>query len=58
MVTPQPKGVVLIIGAWNFPFHTTFIPLVDAIAAGFVTLALLSFLCLLKNVSKYQIFSL
>jgi len=30
----QPKGVALIIGAWNFPFHVTLIPLVDAITAG------------------------
>jgi aldehyde dehydrogenase (NAD+) len=33
-VLPQPKGVVLIISPWNFPFNLTFIPLVAAIAAG------------------------
>lgn len=30
----EPKGVVCIIGAWNFPFTLLFHPLVDAIAAG------------------------
>lgn len=30
----QPYGVVLIIGAWNFPFLLTLQPLVGAIAAG------------------------
>lgn len=33
-VLPQPKGVVLIISPWNFPFNLTFMPLVAAIAAG------------------------
>lgn len=33
-IDKQPKGVALIIGAWNFPFHVTFIPLVGAIASG------------------------
>lgn len=31
---PEPLGVVLIIGAWNFPFQLTLAPLVAAIAAG------------------------
>ena len=31
---PEPKGVVLIIGAWNYPLQLTLAPLVAAIAAG------------------------
>lgn len=30
----QPLGVVLIVGAWNYPFHLVIAPLVGAIAAG------------------------
>ena len=30
----EPKGVVLIISPWNFPFNLTFDPLVSAVAAG------------------------
>ena len=30
----EPKGVVLIISPWNFPFNLTFGPLVAAVAAG------------------------
>lgn len=30
----EPKGVVLIISPWNFPFNLTFVPFVSAIAAG------------------------
>ena len=30
----EPFGVVLIIGAWNYPVQLTFLPLVGAIAAG------------------------
>ena len=33
-VQPQPKGVVLIIGAWNYPVELVFSPLVAALAAG------------------------
>jgi aldehyde dehydrogenase (NAD+) len=33
-VVPQPYGVVLIIGPWNYPFQLLFSPLVGAIAAG------------------------
>nr|XP_019007737.1 aldehyde dehydrogenase (NAD+) [Kwoniella pini CBS 10737]OCF46518.1 aldehyde dehydrogenase (NAD+) [Kwoniella pini CBS 10737] len=33
-VKKQPKGPVLIISAWNFPWQLTLIPLVGAIAAG------------------------
>jgi aldehyde dehydrogenase (NAD+) len=31
---PEPKGVVLIISPWNFPFNLTFGPLVSALSAG------------------------
>lgn len=34
----DPLGVVLILGAWNYPIFTTFEPLVSAIAAGNVSL--------------------
>jgi aldehyde dehydrogenase (NAD+) len=30
----QPYGVVLIIGAWNYPYQLTLLPLVGAIASG------------------------
>ncbi|AKB85673.1 aldehyde dehydrogenase family protein [Methanococcoides methylutens] len=30
----EPKGVVLIIAPWNFPFNLTLVPLIYAIAAG------------------------
>jgi len=30
----QPLGVVLIIGAWNYPYQLVFVPLVGAIASG------------------------
>ncbi len=33
-IVPQPLGVVLIIGPWNYPFQLLFAPLVSAIAAG------------------------
>lgn len=33
-ITYEPKGVVLIISPWNFPFNLTFGPLVSAVAAG------------------------
>ncbi len=33
-VQPEPKGVVLIIGAWNYPLQLTLAPLIAAIAAG------------------------
>uniref|UniRef100_A0A3B3ZSU0 Aldehyde dehydrogenase n=1 Tax=Periophthalmus magnuspinnatus TaxID=409849 RepID=A0A3B3ZSU0_9GOBI len=33
-VQPQPLGVVLIIGAWNYPWALTLGPLIGAIAAG------------------------
>jgi aldehyde dehydrogenase (NAD+) len=34
VVQPEPLGVCLIIGAWNYPFQLTFVPLISAIAAG------------------------
>ncbi|HXW53988.1 MAG TPA: aldehyde dehydrogenase family protein [Myxococcota bacterium] len=33
-IEPTPKGVVLIIGTWNYPFQVSLVPLVSAIAAG------------------------
>ncbi|CDQ88705.1 unnamed protein product [Oncorhynchus mykiss] len=35
-IQPEPLGVVLIIGAWNYPWAVTLQPLVAAIAAGTV----------------------
>lgn len=33
-IMPEPLGVVLIIGPWNYPFQLLFMPLIGAIAAG------------------------
>jgi len=33
-IHPEPLGVVLIIGAWNYPLQLTLAPLIPAIAAG------------------------
>ncbi|KAJ8392165.1 hypothetical protein AAFF_G00079710 [Aldrovandia affinis] len=33
-IQPEPLGVVLIIGAWNYPWTLTLQPLIGAIAAG------------------------
>ena len=33
-VQPEPKGTVLIIGAWNYPMQLVLAPLVGALAAG------------------------
>jgi aldehyde dehydrogenase (NAD+) len=33
-IVKEPKGVVLIIGAWNYPFQLVLAPLIGAIAAG------------------------
>ena len=33
-INPEPLGVVLIIGAWNYPWAVTVQPLIGAIAAG------------------------
>jgi aldehyde dehydrogenase (NAD+) len=33
-VHPEPYGICLIIGAWNYPFLLTLSPLIGAIAAG------------------------
>ncbi len=33
-INPEPLGVVLIIGTWNYPFNLIIAPLVGAIAAG------------------------
>ncbi|KAI4456443.1 aldehyde dehydrogenase [Holotrichia oblita] len=34
MIYKEPYGVVLIIGAWNYPFLVTVLPIAGAIAAG------------------------
>lgn len=34
MISPEPLGVALIIGPWNYPFQLSLVPLVGAIAAG------------------------
>lgn len=36
-VQPEPLGVVLVIGAWNYPFVLTIQPLIGAIAAGLMS---------------------
>uniref|UniRef100_A0A8C5FP39 Aldehyde dehydrogenase n=1 Tax=Gadus morhua TaxID=8049 RepID=A0A8C5FP39_GADMO len=33
-IQPEPLGVVLVIGAWNYPWAVTLFPLIGAIAAG------------------------
>ncbi|EAR85073.1 aldehyde dehydrogenase family protein (macronuclear) [Tetrahymena thermophila SB210] len=33
-IIPEPYGVTLVIGAWNYPFNTTVAPAANAIAAG------------------------
>ncbi|KAJ8342241.1 hypothetical protein SKAU_G00321690 [Synaphobranchus kaupii] len=33
-IQPEPLGVVLVIGAWNYPWAITILPLIGAIAAG------------------------
>jgi len=33
-IYPEPLGIVLIIGAWNYPFQLVIAPLIGAIAAG------------------------
>lgn len=33
-VQAQPKGVVLVLGPWNYPFNTTIGPVISALAAG------------------------
>ena len=34
----EPLGVVLIMGAWNYPVQLTLLPLVGALAAGMLQL--------------------
>lgn len=36
-IQPQPLGVVLIIGAWNYPLVLLIQPLIGAIAAGLMS---------------------
>ena len=33
-IRPEPRGVVCVMGAWNFPVLTLIAPVIDAIAAG------------------------
>jgi aldehyde dehydrogenase (NAD+) len=33
-VMPVPKGVVLILGPWNYPFHLLMVPLIGTLSAG------------------------
>lgn len=33
-VIPEPLGHTLIIGAWNYPYNLTLVPVISAIAAG------------------------
>lgn len=33
-IMPEPLGMVLVIGPWNYPFQLLFMPLIGAIAAG------------------------
>ena len=35
-VEPEPYGVVLVIAPWNYPFSLVVLPLIGAIAAGWV----------------------
>lgn len=37
-VYPDPLGVVLIFGAWNYPFQLILLPMASAIAAGNVVI--------------------
>ncbi|TAF10180.1 MAG: aldehyde dehydrogenase [Nostocales cyanobacterium] len=37
-IQPEPLGIVLIIGAWNYPFQLVIVPLIGAIAAGNCTI--------------------
>ena len=37
-LVPEPLGVTLVIGAWNFPYNLSFIPLVGSMAAGNTTI--------------------
>lgn len=46
-VHPEPLGVVLIIGAWNYPWAVTLQPLVGAIAAGTIYTHVYSFTSIL-----------
>ena len=34
LIRPEPYGVVLVIGSWNYPLHISLSPLHGAIAAG------------------------
>lgn len=42
-IQPEPLGVALIIGAWNFPFLLHIQPLIGAIAAGLMSAYVFTF---------------
>ena len=33
-IQKEPLGVILVLGSWNFPYSTTLLPVISAIAAG------------------------
>ena len=39
-IQSEPFGTILIIGAWNYPFQLTLLPLIGAIAAGMICILL------------------
>lgn len=39
-IRPEPLGVVLVLGAWNYPWAVTIQPLIGAIAAGIACVSL------------------
>ncbi len=49
-IIPEPYGTTLIIGAWNYPYNLTLLPLVSALAAGNTSILKPSELC--KNTSS------
>lgn len=52
-VKPEPLGVVLIIGPWNYPWALTLLPLVGAIAAGSDMLLIICFPSVAVTLFKY-----
>ena len=54
-IQPEPLGVVLIIGAWNYPWALTLLPLVGAIAAGREFFCLQFFKCMtFKDTNSFR----
>lgn len=52
-IRPDPLGVVLIIGAWNFPIALNLVPLIGAIAAGKMFFCVISY-CLWTADPKHK----